>query len=424
VERFNKIWTTCLAGGLTGIGLFVMLEILDPPVIGIFFYALIYIVAVAAAFLFHIILHEAGHCVGGLLSGYEFASFRVFNVMIVKRDGKFLRKKFHVVGTGGQCLMAPPQPYHPDFPYKLYNLAGGLTNLIVAALCILPIIPAIANGFFSGQESGSSSAGLDFSGMETALILLILNPLIVAGLYCGITNLVPMVIGGVPNDGWNLFHLGKDPEARRIFWLLLDAMAVINRGGQFRDMPQEWFWPAAGAQAIAGRQAETDYNNSFQFSLGVYRLNYLEDAGRLDEAADLARELLKEGSKAPQLYRYEITCELIFLELIGDRRLAEVEKLYTPELERYIKATESYPQRQRLRYAMAMLYDYNEAAAAQALERFKAACKTYPNDGEISSEWEAIGLVDCKLAEVKAMAEMRKLQGTAALSGAPTKESK
>jgi len=48
------------------------------------------------AVFFHIILHEAGHLVGGLLSGYKFISFRVGSFALVRRDGKFVRKSYRV----------------------------------------------------------------------------------------------------------------------------------------------------------------------------------------------------------------------------------------------------------------------------------------------------------------------------------------
>jgi hypothetical protein len=402
MDRFNKIWTTAVATVLTAVGVIIILDIADPPVIGIFIYSAVYTLMMAVAFLFHIIAHEGGHCIGGLLSGYEFASFRVFNIMIVKRDGKYLRKKFHMVGTGGQCLMAPPQPYRPDFPYRLYNLAGGLTNLIIAGICIALCLPMVDSWLNPDGFGGFPSGGL-----ESVWALLILFPLVEAGIYCGVINLVPMIIGGVANDGWNLKNLGKDPESRRIFWLLLDVMAMINGGGQFRDMPEEWFALDGTPEAKTGEttSSKPGFNNTFQFALGVYRFNYLVDTGRLEEAADLAQEILQSGGKVPQVYRYELLCETIFLELIGEGRLDWVERRYTPELERYIKATDSYPHRQRLHYAMAMLYHHNQDAAAKALERFADACKTYPNQGEISSEWESIGLVDCKLAEVNALAQ-------------------
>ena len=43
--------------------------------------------AFLAAILAQVILHEAGHLVCGLLSGYRFSSFRVGNLMWVKADG-------------------------------------------------------------------------------------------------------------------------------------------------------------------------------------------------------------------------------------------------------------------------------------------------------------------------------------------------
>jgi hypothetical protein len=378
MDKFNRIWTSVLLTLLAGIslGLFLLLE--NPTTLGMIAYIVIFMAMIAATFIFHIIAHEGGHCIGGLLSGYRFESFRVFSIMIVKQNGKLLRKKFHLAGTGGQCLMAPPQPFRPDFPYRMYNLAGGLTNLLIAVAAILLCIPVVNAGGI-----------LDW-------LLLVLLPLFVSGVYCGVTNLVPMTISGICNDGWNLRHLGKDAESRRIFWLLLEVMARINRGAQFRDMPEEWFFEQ--------RDETPDYGNSFQCGLGVFRFNYLLDTGKFPQAAALADQILATGKRVPQLYRYELLCESVFLELIGEGRLDKVEKLYTPELQRYVKATDSYPHRQRLHYAMALLYFHDEEAAAKALEKFQEACRSYPNMGEILSEWELMGLVDCKLAELKALA--------------------
>ncbi|MDR3269990.1 MAG: M50 family metallopeptidase, partial [Peptococcaceae bacterium] len=55
-----------------------------------------------------LIVHEAGHRVCGLLTGYRFLSFRVFRWMIVKRDDTLQLKEFSLKGTMGQCLLVPP----------------------------------------------------------------------------------------------------------------------------------------------------------------------------------------------------------------------------------------------------------------------------------------------------------------------------
>ena len=52
----------------------------------------LFIVELAVAFIIayfaNIIVHEGGHLVCGLVSGYGFSSFRIGNIMLVKIDGR------------------------------------------------------------------------------------------------------------------------------------------------------------------------------------------------------------------------------------------------------------------------------------------------------------------------------------------------
>jgi hypothetical protein len=56
-----------------------------------------------------IIIHEAGHLIFGLFTGYKFLSFRIFLHIFYKKEGRIFRRKFSIKGTAGQCLMYPPQ---------------------------------------------------------------------------------------------------------------------------------------------------------------------------------------------------------------------------------------------------------------------------------------------------------------------------
>lgn len=60
------------------------------------------------ALLFHMIVHEAGHLVFGLMTGYKFCSFRIASFMWLKENVKLKLKRLTLAGTGGQCLMTPP----------------------------------------------------------------------------------------------------------------------------------------------------------------------------------------------------------------------------------------------------------------------------------------------------------------------------
>ena len=66
-----------------------------------------------------IILHEGGHLVCGLLTGYRFVSFRIFNQTLIRQDGRMRIKRFNIAGTGGQCLLVPPERPLEEIPYKM-----------------------------------------------------------------------------------------------------------------------------------------------------------------------------------------------------------------------------------------------------------------------------------------------------------------
>lgn len=47
-----------------------------------------------------IIIHEAGHLIFGLLSGYRFSSFRIFSFMWVKENGVIRFRRLNLAGYG------------------------------------------------------------------------------------------------------------------------------------------------------------------------------------------------------------------------------------------------------------------------------------------------------------------------------------
>ncbi len=63
-----------------------------------------------------------------------------FTSIIIKQNNSFQIKTYSLLGTARQCLLKPP-PYNQHFPYFLYNIGGGLFNLIFAfisfGLCII-----------------------------------------------------------------------------------------------------------------------------------------------------------------------------------------------------------------------------------------------------------------------------------------------
>ena len=59
------------------------------------------LIFIPALVILQIIIHEAGHMLAALASGWEFLSFRIFKFTISRKDGKFHVSVFHIPGTAG-----------------------------------------------------------------------------------------------------------------------------------------------------------------------------------------------------------------------------------------------------------------------------------------------------------------------------------
>ena len=325
-------------------------------------YGVIMAAALFSLFL-HILVHETGHLVMGLLCGYRFVSFRVFNFTIVKEKDGLVRKRFKLVGTVGQCLMSPPEFVGGSFPYVLYNLGGPAMNFVFCGVFFVAFLLA------SKTASPASAVFLIIAAF---------------GAFMGLFNIVPQKIGGVANDGYNVFILGKNDAARRAFWLQLRVTAMVTQGVRYRDLPDEWFMVSDCG----------NWNDPIAAVVVLGRYSYLLDKMEIKEARALAGKLLYSASRMLELHKNELRCELLFHELIGECRKEEIERLHTAELKKYIRATSSYMSRQRLLYAYAKLFLDDLSAAGAARRKFEDACAHTPFSGEIPGERELVGLID------------------------------
>ena len=167
----------------------------------------------AAAFLLallaQITLHEGGHLVCGLRSGYRFCSFRVGSLMWMRaEDGHLRLRRLRLAGTGGQCLMAPPDMVDGRLPVTLYNFGGALANLLTVALSLALYGPA----------------------RRVPLLAAFLLFLAVIGGFSAAMNGIPLRLNGITNDGRNALSLQKDPAALRAFWVQMRVAAAQAQG--------------------------------------------------------------------------------------------------------------------------------------------------------------------------------------------------
>lgn len=307
-------------------------------------------------------IHEAGHLVFGLKSGYQFSSFRIGSLMWLKENDKIVSRKLSLAGTGGQCLMMPPQMQDGKIPVTLYNLGGCIMNL-VASLVFLIIYLLIPKG---------------------TVISLFCLMMVLIGVPIALMNGIPLRLGTVDNDGYNALSLGKNPDAMRAFWLQLKVNEQIARGIRLKDMPDEWF-------AVPDDEA---MRNSMVATQGVFAANRLMDQQRFAEADRLIAHLLEIDSGIVGLHRNLMICDRMYCELIRDNRKEILEEMLTKEQIKFMKAMKRFPSVVRTEYVYALLALKDTAKANDARDLFEKVAKTYPYPSDVQSERELIGIAD------------------------------
>ena len=240
------------------------------------------------AFILHIIVHEAGHLVFGLLSGYKFVSFRVFDFKIIKdENGKLNFRYEKIAGTGGQCLMRASEYIEGKFKYKLYLLGGVIFNIVFSIVSWL-ILPSY----------------------YTLLFALI-------GFTLAFLNLIPMGF----NDGMTFYHASKDETTRFVLYLQLEYVYYQSIGKNLL-IEQPEIVEKINSLEITNTNYLTD-------SLEFIKLDGLEYFFEFNTLYNEARKLYVERDDLLSVYKVELMALLVkLISLVNpeDELLEEIMK--------------------------------------------------------------------------------------------------
>lgn len=321
----------------------------------IFGVMLLWFFVLLLSFFIHILLHEAGHLIFGLIGGYRFLSFRIVNFMWIRENGKIRLRRFSIPGTGGQCMMLPPES-RSDLSRVLYNAGGVLVNLITS-------IFALSTAFFT-----------------TPLWALALTAFGLAGSILGLSNGIPFFSETVANDGANILIMHKNPQAKEAYHRELMIAAALTQGTRLRDMPDEWFTDVPSSDPLSA-------------SISLITAQRLMDSGDLSAAEDKLRQLLVPESFLLDLHWNLACAELLYCELVNRCRPEELERLHTPELVKFMESVKTTLTALHTRYAWALLAEHDFAAAEGILVQFEKTAARHPYPCEIEGERELLARV-------------------------------
>ena len=322
---------------------------------------LVLLVSMYVGLILQVIIHEAGHLVFGLLTGYRFQAFRISSLMWVKENERIRFKRLSIAGTGGQCLMVPPDLKDGKMPVQLYNYGGAIMNLIASV---------VFGGLLLLCPAGSL--------LRPCLLMLA-----VIGVAFALMNGLPIKAGLANNDGRNAWDLARNPEAVRAFWITLKINELSAKGVWVRDMPEEWF-------AVPD---EEGMKNGITSVIGALACERLLDQGKIDESDALMERLLSQDNGIPGVLRKMLVCDRIYAELIRENRPEALEALRTKDQVKFMKTMKKFPSVLRTEYAYALLAEKDPEKAQKTLEVFEKIARTYPNPKEIEIERERMEAV-------------------------------
>ena len=312
---------------------------------------LYFFISIVIGLYVQIIIHEFGHFIFGLLSGYQLVSFRVGSFTLVRTPEGMKIKRYNIPGTGGQCLMAPPkQESNGKYPMKLYNMGGILFNLIVSILCTIVYV---------------ISRNIAFKMVCLGFMLV--------GYYLFIVNGIPLKIGGIANDGYNVFSSGdKDPIGQRAFYIQLDINARLSNGIQMNDIPFE----------DIALPEDANLSNPLVTGAKILEYYWYMNRNELENAKNLLEQILATDKVIP-LMRNMVKMERVFVEILTENKQSIIDDMWTKDVQRYIKQAKYDIHARRVEVAMAMREDRQSTKTKNAKEKYKKIEKNCPVIGEL-----------------------------------------
>lgn len=302
-------------------------------------------------YLLQLILHEAGHLVFGLMTGYKFLSYRIGSFTIQEEEGQLKLKKFNLAGTAGQCILCAPELKDNNFPFVLYNLGGIIMNLILGIVSIVLFKYVFKEGIIN--------------------TFFVLNAF--SAILMFVTNGIPARVGGVANDGYNTMDMIRDHNAAIAFWKQLKINELQTKGVPLDEMNPDYF------------EVEGNYHNVLISAILVFKENRLMVEKKFDQAKELIDFLFSKEVSIIGIYEELLKNDLMYISILNHE-----DYTFNKAHLRFRKSMKDFPSIIRTDIAMKLKEGKD---ITNEINHFEKVLKTYPIKADIESERELIEVV-------------------------------
>ncbi len=170
------------------------------------------------------------------------------------------------------------------------------------------------------------------------------------------------------------------------FLRMMKVMEAQTDGLRLTEMPTEWFT----VEPLPKKP------NVMQLSdRNIYQC-WLYDGMRLDEARQVAEEILQTGKRLPQYMRMETESDLVLLELATLNRKDRVDTLWNKKLQQYVRTSVQYsPMKSATLYAYECMVNGNMAKAQTYYDEVQRNLDSYPMPGEARTALALMEKIGC-----------------------------
>jgi len=254
--------------------------------------------AIIIPFIIQSIVHELGHLIFGLLTGYKSWIFRVFNMALVKDKGKYSLKLCSHSEALGQCLMLPlgntNRKGELGYSYGLYNLGGVILNFISGIIFLFLTLELKDISIYSW-------------------LFLVFNMLY--GIGFSIINGLPFIEN---NDGHNYILLNRDYNAQESYNRQLNIFYELYQGKTYGEIE---------FKKIKVHN-QIDLSNSIILWHKMMECYYYMDLNRWDRAKgciEAFRPFINNLSINDRIFLY---LEELYLSIVTKEPSDKIEKLF------------------------------------------------------------------------------------------------
>lgn len=331
--------------------------------------SIIFLSIIVAAIYINIIIHELGHTIFGLVTGYKFNSMKIGIFVFEIKDNKKIFKIDKKYPTGGYVKMSyPNMDDEGNYPFLLHSYGGVIANMILAIIFIIIL-------FFLTEKSFFKTFSLTM--VFTSIVSII-------------GNLIPSFKDNMRSDGYRINKLKNNIDFRKANWAIDKISDELSNDIRIREVDSSYF------NMLKDINLENIYDDILLTSgISYFLALRLLDELKIKEADIKINEILEnEEIKMLEVFKTKIVFEGIFLDILNNKDKEYIDNKINGEIEKHIDDNPEDLSVLRFSYAYELIINKNIEKSLELKEKFNKLVNKSELNLDIKMEKDLINLVD------------------------------